>query len=434
MAAPLLKNAPFTIHDGDLSDGFSSSASPEEQPISPGNYDDHDKRKFDQVESDGRSPSNTTAYQDSYDEDDDIERPRKPGRKPMANTPTPASVDPKQKRKAQNRAAQRAFRERKEKYVKELEDRIAELETSQQNPQANSSVTLEKENQQLKELVQKLEAENYLLKGTAFTFDFPISKATINKNASALVPDAGVQPSTLIRQDGIVPSTEAWTPPSSAHDDSGSEPSSPSGLTNSPQTNKSAETTPASEVLTDATGFSNNNGLTSFGDLSAGNLDSFFDNTAAFDTTAADRFMATHAPHMNSDDISNSSLFNQYRTPSNVIESTTFSETPMPPLFENEFEDYSSFAPIMSPKEEQYRPTEFFDIQDFQQLDQEQSLKSKGSVLTPVQAWEMLQQHPQFDELEIDDLCSEMKKKATCSESITEDDLQKVIDHKLNRH
>jgi hypothetical protein len=46
----------------------------------------------------------------------------------------------------------------------------------------------------------------------------------------------------------------------------------------------------------------------------------------------------------------------------------------------------------------------------------------------------MLQRHPQFDELEIDDLCSEMKKKATCSENITEDDLQKVIDDKLNRH
>jgi hypothetical protein len=57
MAAPLLKNAPFTIHDGDLSDDFSSSASPEEQPISPGQYDDHDKRKFDQVDSNGRSPA-----------------------------------------------------------------------------------------------------------------------------------------------------------------------------------------------------------------------------------------------------------------------------------------------------------------------------------------------------------------------------------------
>ncbi|KAG2189211.1 hypothetical protein INT44_004353 [Umbelopsis vinacea] len=425
MAAPLLKNAPFTIHDGDLSDGFSSSASPEEQPISPGQYDDHDKRKFDQVDSNGRSPA----------KDDDNERPRKPGRKPMANTPTPAPSDPKQKRKAQNRAAQRAFRERKEKYVKELEDRIAELESSQKNPQADTSVTLEKENQQLKELVQKLEAENYLLKGTAFTFDFPISKANLNKNASALVPDAGVQPSTLLRQDGIVPSTEAWTPPSSAHDDSGSEPSSPSGLTNSPHTNQSAETTPASDILTDATGYSNNNGLASFGDLSAGNLDSFFDNTAAFDTTAADRFMANHAPHMSTDDISNSSLFNQYRTPSSVIENTTFSETPMPPLFENEFEDYSSFAPIMTPKEEEFRGTEFFDIGDIQNFDHhDTAMKGKGTSLTPVQAWEMIQQHPKYDELEIDDLCSEMKKKATCSENITEEDLQKVLDRKLNSH
>jgi AP-1-like factor len=350
--------------------------------------------------------------------------------------PQPTSVDPKQKRKAQNRAAQRAFRERKEKYVKELEDRIAELEATQKNSQDNASAVLEKENQQLKELVQKLEAENYLLKGTAFTFDFPISKANISKNTSALVPDAGVQPSTLLRNDGVVPSTtDAWTPPSSAHDDSGSEPSSPSGLTNSPNTNKSTDPSPASDSLNGVPGFSSNNSLTSFGDLSAGNLDSFFDNSAAFDTTAADRFMANHVPHKSSDEISNSSLFNQYRTPANAIENSTFSETPMPPLFENEFDDYNSFAPLLTPKEESLRETEFFDIDNIGKVHQAPDLKNPDAHLNPMQAWELLQQHPQFEELEIDDLCNEMKNKATCTErTLTGEELQKVLEKKLYKN
>ncbi|KAK3692649.1 transcription factor PAP1-domain-containing protein [Podospora appendiculata] len=46
---------------------------------------------------------------------------KKPGRKPLTTEPT-------SKRKAQNRAAQRAFRERKERHVKDLETKVEELE------------------------------------------------------------------------------------------------------------------------------------------------------------------------------------------------------------------------------------------------------------------------------------------------------------------
>ncbi|KXX76835.1 AP-1-like transcription factor [Madurella mycetomatis] len=46
---------------------------------------------------------------------------KKPGRKPLTTEPT-------SKRKAQNRAAQRAFRERKEKHLKDLENKVQELE------------------------------------------------------------------------------------------------------------------------------------------------------------------------------------------------------------------------------------------------------------------------------------------------------------------
>ncbi|KAK3384513.1 transcription factor PAP1-domain-containing protein [Lasiosphaeria ovina] len=46
---------------------------------------------------------------------------KKPGRKPL-------TTEPSSKRKAQNRAAQRAFRERKEKHLKDLETKVQELE------------------------------------------------------------------------------------------------------------------------------------------------------------------------------------------------------------------------------------------------------------------------------------------------------------------
>ena len=68
---------------------------------------------------------------------------KKPGRKPLTSEPTTVSVQPyivssqnthycKQKRKAQNRAAQRAFRERKEAHLKDLETKVTELTKAQE--------------------------------------------------------------------------------------------------------------------------------------------------------------------------------------------------------------------------------------------------------------------------------------------------------------
>ncbi|KAF4623393.1 hypothetical protein D9613_001582 [Agrocybe pediades] len=77
------------------------------------------------------------------------------------------------KRKEQNRAAQRAFRERKEKHVKDLEDKVADLEAK--NEQALN------ENENLRDLLTRLQSENVALKQTAalkqsaFTFSVPKS-------------------------------------------------------------------------------------------------------------------------------------------------------------------------------------------------------------------------------------------------------------------
>ncbi|KAF7533050.1 hypothetical protein G7054_g7416 [Neopestalotiopsis clavispora] len=63
------------------------------------------------------------------------------------------------RRKAQNRAAQRAFRERKERHVKELEAKVAALEAAQQQTST--------ENDQLKRDLQKMSTENEVLRATS---------------------------------------------------------------------------------------------------------------------------------------------------------------------------------------------------------------------------------------------------------------------------
>ncbi|GJJ08786.1 hypothetical protein Clacol_003005 [Clathrus columnatus] len=80
------------------------------------------------------------------------------------------------KRKEQNRAAQRAFRERKEKHVKDLEDKVAQLEAK-----SESQAT---ENENLRDMLNRLQSENALLRQTAFTFTLPSNSGLSNPPSS----------------------------------------------------------------------------------------------------------------------------------------------------------------------------------------------------------------------------------------------------------
>ncbi|KAI8675130.1 BZIP domain-containing protein [Fusarium keratoplasticum] len=86
------------------------------------------------------SPEDQTAVRGGSEEDDNL---------------TPAQS----RRKAQNRAAQRAFRERKEKHVKDLEAKLAGLEAAQQQASL--------ENERLKRDLQKMSTENEILRATS---------------------------------------------------------------------------------------------------------------------------------------------------------------------------------------------------------------------------------------------------------------------------
>jgi AP-1-like factor len=86
------------------------------------------KRALKSESGDAESPEKRSHPDDEEEEgpgakrrDSEEKMAKKPGRKPLTTEPT-------SKRKAQNRAAQRAFRERKEKHLKDLETKVQELE------------------------------------------------------------------------------------------------------------------------------------------------------------------------------------------------------------------------------------------------------------------------------------------------------------------
>lgn len=112
---------------------------------------------------------------------------KKPGRKP--NPASPAL------RKAQNRAAQRAFRERKERHLRELELAVKQVREQRDRLQA--------ENEQLKGDNDILRSENWYLKGTVLTLQLvcfrhnlviPQHSPYINDEALSLLAQSTPEP------------------------------------------------------------------------------------------------------------------------------------------------------------------------------------------------------------------------------------------------
>ncbi|KAL6696725.1 transcription factor PAP1 domain-containing protein [Trichoderma pleuroticola] len=118
---------------GDVPDSAMSAKSDSTETDSP------EKRSHPDDEDDDASPGNESKRHEGSDK-----VPKKPGRKPLTSEPT-------SKRKAQNRAAQRAFRERKEKHLKDLETKVEELE--------KASEAANHENSMLRAQVERITAE-----------------------------------------------------------------------------------------------------------------------------------------------------------------------------------------------------------------------------------------------------------------------------------
>lgn len=134
-------------------------------------------------DSSGQTPSSTTTVGSAPGSIKSKPAPKKPGRKPK-------TTEPESKRKAQNRAAQRAFRERKEKHLKELEDKIAELESVAE--------TANTENEFLKKQVSQLESELTRYKGG----NVSSTLGRLSRNSTSSSSGSTTSPSSAINKDG----------------------------------------------------------------------------------------------------------------------------------------------------------------------------------------------------------------------------------------
>ncbi|KZW02125.1 hypothetical protein EXIGLDRAFT_829672 [Exidia glandulosa HHB12029] len=144
---------------GSRSRKVSQSARAHRATRSTDRADDHLKRKASQDDDD--DDDDEDGHRDkSFHGDDDA--PTKKSSRRKSTGGNQKSEDRLQKRKEQNRAAQRAFRERKEKHVRDLEEKVAMLE-------AKSDIQAS-ENENLRDLLGRLQSENLSLKQSSFTF------------------------------------------------------------------------------------------------------------------------------------------------------------------------------------------------------------------------------------------------------------------------
>lgn len=141
------------------------------------------KRHYEDLLEGSASPSNEISA--------DGKRSVKPGRKPIES-------EPKSKRTAQNRAAQRAYRERKEKKMKDLEDKVKSLED--ENSKINTETDL------LRAQINLLKSELVKYKGSGVELNLPttvgklshpVSSNSLNSKASSDFSDSRSSASSL---------------------------------------------------------------------------------------------------------------------------------------------------------------------------------------------------------------------------------------------
>lgn len=232
--------------DGDNSFDFDNADLDGQQMIGdfPNGLDKHEKRK--NPDSDGDEDE----HSDHKRKEGDDKQAKKPGRKPIMAEPTT-------KRKAQNRAAQRAFRERKEKHLKDLETKVEELtKTSQAEKQQNGILKAQVDRLQteLKEYRKRMSTDAnrtrtpplYSSNGNGndskFAFDFPTFGSLLPaNNMSSAGPMNG-------RNNVPRPSPPALNPQSRQNSSSRSPTSQNSMSSNSAQVNGKPSTKPPTEV------------------------------------------------------------------------------------------------------------------------------------------------------------------------------------------
>ncbi|KAG8763850.1 hypothetical protein FRC11_010998 [Ceratobasidium sp. 423] len=236
MVAPSSVMAPPTVPADTMTPPLTDESSPSPPASNDNTVGDGPKRKASQDDSgnpDGQPRSKVhKASEDSVNSQSTDESTKKPPTRRKSGGGASLSEEGRlAKRKEQNRAAQRAFRDRKEKHVRDLEDKIQELEQKYN--------TSETENTNLKDLLQRLQNENMMLKQSAFTFEF----APADKPSSLTATSPTANTASSLSSAG----TNPFTSPSPSHSSASPESTTANYVSKSPNNNSlfTANNTPS---------------------------------------------------------------------------------------------------------------------------------------------------------------------------------------------
>lgn len=322
---------------------------------------------------------------------------RRPGRRIDPN-------EPETKRKAQNRAAQRAFRERKERHLKELEDRVEELE--------NEAQTANNENEVLRKQVDRLQAElrKYRNENSPastlsgfpekkFTFEFPFfqnPKAVPGDNASQNIENVQLDPLTShVTSQESIPELAQSTSDSFSNSET-----EPKEDTFCEQLNLACGTrddpipkykTANPFILSDPEILGFNSDFLSKTDNTSSNPPLSFDLD----------FLSDYKDNINTDFLC---TVDTSQSAGSKFDSTV--------TFGDNDADVSNSSP----------PSDNEDDDD--------TIPAPSKLMTCTAVWDRISSHPKFSEIDIDGLCSELRTKAKCSETgvvLNESDVNKLL-------
>lgn len=349
-------------------------------------------------------------------------KPGKPGRK--------ADAEPVSKRKAQNRAAQRAFRERKERHLKELEDRVSELESE--------SHTANTENSFLKEQVARLQGElqkyrtskntNYSVSTSSnssnqFTFEFPFYRGKENKKPSL---------ASINSQES---SPGLASKPHSAFGSVSSVSSSQSSIFDRPREESFCD------KLSDACGDCNNP-IPRDTSLVKDNDTLVISSNRPLATPPMEKETTVNSLNKSSNtngglDLLSPPVFEldflsdyrdpifdseDFQLPDLTTENSVFD--PLEPLYPTDTSTYDILPVPSAP----LAKTTHIKIEE-QELETVPANTNK-SFISCTAIWDRISAHPKFGELDIDGLCSELRTKAKCSDNgvvMSERDVTKIL-------
>ena len=185
---------------------------------------------------------------------------KKPGRKPLTSEPTT-------KRKAQNRAAQRAFRERKEKHLKDLETKVQELEKASDAANHENGLLraqVQRLQMELREYRKRLSLNSSGLSRTsplASGFSSMLNNNSNNSNFSFEFPRFGGLPGSQLLDNGPLAKTKSSSISSNAP---ARQNSTGRGISPTSQANGSFTNSPDPLAASPASNAQRNNSLTSY--------------------------------------------------------------------------------------------------------------------------------------------------------------------------